>query len=532
MSYQGNGTEGYPAEAFASAAATTSVTLAASYSSAAATSASTAATHAATALSHATTSAINAGATLWVSGTTYAIGDARYSAVTGQTYRRLTAGAGTIDPSTDTTNWKPILLDVQTNLPTIRPSLNLDFANIQIVDPRITFTRASTATRVNKKGLIESVASGVPRIDYDPITLACKGLLIEESRTSLLTYSQEFDNAAWSKVNGTVTANASVAPDGTTTMDKWVVDNGLSSISAYIGRSFSKAASATTYSLSFFVKAAEVGGFRIYVRDAATSANFAIVTFNVNSGTIQTAAAAGGTFTAASAPVPENYGGGIYRCSLKFTTGTETSISIRPLVLNEDGTSFIGDGTSGLFVWGAQLEAGPFPTSYIPTTSAQVTRAADVASMTGSNFSSWYRQDEGTFTVSCIPYATSYATAGHIVSVSAGITAEFLLIQRVAALTSGFAITTASVAQMANNGTIMATGETSNLALAYKLNDSVGAYDGVLTAVDAACTMPAVTQMHIGSRYDSVRFISGHIKQLTYYPERLQSETLTVITSQ
>jgi hypothetical protein len=361
--------------------------------------------------------------------------------------------------------------------------------------------------------------------------LACKGLLVEEARTNLLTYSQEFDNAAWSNVNGTVAANTSMAPDGTTTMDKWVVDNTMSSTSAYIGRSFSKAASATTYSLSFFVKAAEVGGFRIYVRDAATSANFAIVTFNVTSGTIQTAAAAGGTFTAASAPVPENYGGGIYRCSLKFTTGTETSISIGPLVLNEDGTSFIGDGTSGLFVWGAQLEAGPFPTSYIPTTSAQVTRAADVASMTGSNFSSWYRQDEGTFTVSCIPYATSYATAGDIVSLSAGTTAEFLLIQRVAALTSGFAITTASVAQMGNNGTIMTTGETSNLALAYKLNNSIGAYDGALTAVDATCTMPAVTQLHIGSRYDAVRFMAGHFRSLRFYPARLANAQLQSATT-
>jgi hypothetical protein len=106
--------------------------------------------------------------------------------------------------------------------PTVRPSLNLDFANSQSVDPRITFTRASTATRVNANGLIEVVASNSPRIDFDPATQVCKGLLIEEQRTNLLTYSENFDNAAWGKQSVTVNANAAIAPDGTLTADKLI----------------------------------------------------------------------------------------------------------------------------------------------------------------------------------------------------------------------------------------------------------------------------------------------------------------------
>ena len=113
-----------------------------------------------------------------------------------------------------------IVLGVSTGYPIIRPSLTLDFANSQIFDPRITFTRASSGTRTNERGLIESLASGVPRIDFDPVTLACKGLLVEEQRTNLLTYSEQFDNAAWAKV-GTcaVSANAISAPDGTVSAD-------------------------------------------------------------------------------------------------------------------------------------------------------------------------------------------------------------------------------------------------------------------------------------------------------------------------
>jgi hypothetical protein len=206
-------------------------------------------------------SALVAGATLWVSGTTYAIGNVRYSPANGQTYRRLTAGAGTTDPSADTTNWvivngitsEAILLTTN-NLPTVRPTLNLDFANSKIVDPRITFTRASTATRTNEKGLLETVASGAPRIDYDPVTLACKGLLVEEERTNLLTYSEQFDNAAWAKGGASILANAAIAPDGNMTADK-LVENTAASTAHLIMQNCSLT-SGQPYTITFFLAAA------------------------------------------------------------------------------------------------------------------------------------------------------------------------------------------------------------------------------------------------------------------------------------
>ena len=88
-------------------------------------------------------------------------------------------------------------MSLSNNFPTVSPTLNLNFAAAGRLDSRVTFTRSSTATYTNQIGLIQSAAVNEPRFDYDPVTLAARGLLVEESRTNLLTYSEQFDNAAW-----------------------------------------------------------------------------------------------------------------------------------------------------------------------------------------------------------------------------------------------------------------------------------------------------------------------------------------------
>jgi hypothetical protein len=357
MSYQGNGTEGYPVEAFASAAATTVVAMAAGSAAAASTSATNAATNAATALTHATTSAINAGATLWVSGTTYAIGDARYSAVTGQTYRRLTAGAGTIDPSADATNWKPILLDMQTNLPTIRPSLNLDFANSKTVDPRIGFTRATTATY------------------YD-------GKTTSKAEENLLTYSQTF--GGWAGSASTATDNATVAPDATTTAAHIVPTSALSRHYKYSPIVASAITSNSTITGSVYVKAGAYNYCFVQLTNSNDNGGSRMTrSIDLTTGTI-------GGFTADSNVVSQSavvtsVGNGWFRVALTMTATVSGSgganIIISPMPT--DGTtytnggdflpSFSTDGVSGAYFWGAQLELRGFLTSYTPTTTDAVT---------------------------------------------------------------------------------------------------------------------------------------------------------------
>lgn len=215
-----------------------------------------------------------------------------------------------------------------------------------------------------------------PRYDFDPSTIPAtpRGLLIEESRSNLFTYSEQFDNAAWSKLNTTITANNTVAPDGTSNADKLIATttNGQH----YIQQTITVTGN-TSYTLSAYFKAAEYGYCGISTYDGtAGRENY----FNILNGTVTASTLATGSVV--------NVGNGWYRCITTITTASSaTSLQVYMRVANVSGSSgysYAGDGTSGVFLWGAQLEAGSFATSYIPTTTASVTRAADVAQLTGS----------------------------------------------------------------------------------------------------------------------------------------------------
>lgn len=332
-------------------------------------------------------SAGSVGAIAWVSGTTYAIGVSRYSPLNSQVYRRIIAGAGTTDPSLDTINWSVVnslpnqnIVLPTNNLPQVRPSLSLDFANAQTVDPRVTFTRASTATRTNNKGLIEVVPAGNPRIDYDPISLACRGLLIEEQRTNLLTYSEAFDNAAWGKTQITIALNTETAPDGTLTAKK-IVESTTANVYHFLNQVITKTAAPIQYTGSIYVKDAGRQLELIFSENAGASG--AVVRVNLLTGVISSPAAVFGSMTSASATLT-NVGGGWYRITLTATTGSFSLVSLQLVPHNGTNNTYSGDGVSGLFIWGAQLEAGAFPTSYQPSTETFTGRTS-IGTYYGSN---------------------------------------------------------------------------------------------------------------------------------------------------
>jgi len=409
-------------------------------------------------------------------------------------------------------------------LPSMRPTLLLDFANSKSVDPRITFTRASTAIRTNANGLLESVASGVPRIDYDPVTLACKGLLIEESRTNLLTYSEQFDNAAWTKASATVTANAVTAPDGATTADKMVESTATAIHYVYQSQTVS---TSTAYTLTVYAKAGERSKFDLILEDTgASGANFDLI-----NGTIGAPHNAGAS-NASSAATISNVGNGWYRCSLTRTTvSSPLCASFRPS--NGSTATYTGDGTSGLYLFGAQLEAGAFATSYVSTTSAQVTRAADIATMTGSNFSSWYRQDEGTF-VACGSVSRlggSGFPAFASVDDTGSSNAMELAVWDGASDQTQFAGYVANVAQWAVSGAVYASGSSVTIAGAYKTNDFQSAVSGVLGTADVSGAVPTVTQLSVGGNRGGGGPTNGHIARLAYYPKRLTNAELQALSA-
>lgn len=234
--------------------------------------------------------------------------------------------------------------------------------------PNWTFTRASTGYAQTSGGVLVPFASGeLRRTD--------KGVLIEGAGTNLCLQSQTFDNASWSKFEATVTANAASAPDGTLTADKIIAD--LASATLSNVNQSPTLTDSTDYTGSVYAKAGEWSWCFIVMR-SKDSATETAAYFDLSNGVVGTA---GSGITATITAM----GNGWYRCSAKKNAGTgATAPRFRMGGTTADNTiAPTGDGTSGIYVWGAQLEAAAFPSSYIPTTTASATRAADSLSITG-----------------------------------------------------------------------------------------------------------------------------------------------------
>jgi hypothetical protein len=238
----------------------------------------------------------------------------------------------------------------------------------QAVEGTNPLTYLPTTTRLN-----------IPRIDY---STGSPALLLEPQRTNVLTYSNEFSNAAWSKNTGAILSNNAISPQGILNGSKLV---GIAlTTQQWIYRLNAPVVSGSQYTYSIFAKKGEYD----FIQLRNLNNIDANTVFNLNTGTVY--------ITSTGTAKIESYGNGWYRCSVT-ATATGTGNSYIYANLSTDGTgqqSFLGDGTSGVFIYGAQHEAGSYPTSYIPTTSASVTRNEDQISKTG--ISSLIGQSEGT----------------------------------------------------------------------------------------------------------------------------------------
>lgn len=401
------------------------------------------------------------------------------------------------------------------------PLVTKPFSNI------ITFTRASSATFVGSNGLIQTATTNIPRFDYDPITLAAKGLLIEEQRTNLLTYSEDFSNSAWVKAFSTLSNNTAISPDGTTTAEKSIVNNGITlgvSSGAGLRQDWTKAASPITYTQSLFAKAAEFNSIFLFLSNLGASSGVYGI-FNLATGTAGATASFGSGFSGLSTRI-ENYGNGWYRCILTVTS--DSSTGMRNSYFPADTVATTGNGTSGVLVWGAQLEAGSFATSYIPTVASQVTRSADVASV--NTLSPWYNASEGTLYAEYTPYAVT--SDSRFASIDANTTANRMMIWG----TSGsartiFDVSVASVNQASIQTTGTFTTNTTKSAGAYKVNDFAFSVNGAAALTDTSGSIPVATQLVIGSSGGSSANANAHIRNVAYYPRRLSNAELQALTA-
>jgi hypothetical protein len=251
-------------------------------------------------------------------------------------------------------------------------------------DGQLTFTRASTATRVNASGLIESVASGVPRLDY--LGSSCPKILLEPQRSNLAINNRAFDNASWGKNQASVSADAALSPEGSSNADKIQEDNtlGLHYISGVgIG-------SAATYTFSVYLKAAERIWAFTYIYEGGAPAGLG-ARFNLSSGTV------GAVDSGVIASI-QSAGNGWYRCSITrtITANAGSGYGFGPAI-DSAAASYTGTTGSGILAYGAQAEIGAYPTSLIWTTTAAVTRLEDAAYKTG--ISSLIGQTNGAFFV-------------------------------------------------------------------------------------------------------------------------------------
>ena len=374
--------------------------------------------------------------------------------------------------------------------PTQRPALDLNFANSKRLDPRVSLTRASVGTYVGNDGLIKYAAAGEARFDHDPLTGESLGLLVEESSTNLFDYS--VDVSQWTGANWTATPNSITAPDGTLTGGKVVPIVGT--IFQQIGRSLTWT-SGVTYSVSFFAKDAGMGAVQIQCFSQINRGGFDLV--NGTSSIVTTG------LSTSITPFPNGW----YKCVYIFTAGSTTT----GLAGLRIPSGFTPDGVKGIYAWGFQVEALAFSSSYIPTTGSTVTRAADVASITGSNFSSWYNQSEGAI------FSESRTSDSHHTIWSMGPSWQNRIQKEVV-----------TVKGQNNFSGVSSSGNFDKIALPIATGTCPLYKNGSLYTNYNGGSTETANIFYVG-RSDG-RYTSGHISRLTYYSTRLSDTILQNLT--
>jgi hypothetical protein len=400
------------------------------------------------------------------------------------------------------------------------PTLNLDFTTMTSLPGTVTFSRASTATYFNASGVMQTAASGSPRFDFDPITHVPRGLLIEEARTNLLLYSDDFSNAAWAQPNIAVTANAITSPDGTLTADKFLSNtfNGTHNANQSAAK-----ASGTAYTFVVSVKAAEYG--YALVGQQYNAASYSDNFFDLTAGTWTVTGDGSPTLSA------QSLGNGWWRLAVTVTaSGTG---SYQSYVGGAPSTSVVyaGDNASGLYVWGAQLEAGTFATSYIPTAAATVTRAADVVTLgpTGGVPFAGFNANEGTLAAEVIPLGTPPAATypGFGLTAAAGNSLNSIAFYGDSSNVIRGLVESSSTIRYNPTLATAVNGSVTKLALAYKQGSYGGAGNGsAATGGTDNNALPVVTQLKL-SGLDNP--FNGWIKRIRYFPLRQPDESLQIL---
>lgn len=339
------------------------------------------------------------------------------------------------------------------------------------------------------------------------------GLLVEEQRTNLLTWSEAFESAAWAKLNSTVTASAGVAPDGTPNARLLTATTTAEEV--YVS-TLSKTATAAAYTLSVYVKRdVTTEPFLIVLSDNVSGE--AVGTFNLAT---QTATAVNGSWSAASA-VMTSAGNGWFRCSLTATSPANTGLL--------PGFRWASSAGQTVLLWGAQLEAGAFLTTYIPTFGATATRAGDFPIIEGANFSAFYNQSAGTLFAEAS--VSSLGIARYIAQADDNGTANrhaFLVME--SNLGRLFTANASAVQADITVAPTVTAGVPFRYAAAYALDSFAVSVGGTTPTQDLTGTPPTVDRLRVGTGIGGAN-LNGVLRRLDYYPTRLPNQQLQALTT-
>jgi len=417
-------------------------------------------------------------------------------------------------------------------------TLSLDFAATGSLDSRFTFTRSTTATFINSSGYVESIgaaASNDPtkaRFDYNPTTLTARGLLIEGSATNLIYWSESFDttgaaiNWNWSALNvtrGTVTTTAPSGSSATVVKIQETTATGLHApLIVY------SSLTSSVYTVSLFAKAVE----RQYLSLFDNGGSAANAMFNLSgNGTVVSESTAG---IATITPYPNGW----YRITMRTPTLTNMNLQFR---LSTDGTttSYAGTLNSGVYIWGAQLEAGSGASSYISTGASQVTRAADTCIAASTGFSSWFTGGTtGTFYADWFGGVRGITSTVRTVLSTSDVTARHLHLQQTAAAgnlkvadfgAANSVTTSNSITSGARTkGAFSFSGSTVNLTL----------NGGTVATSSSIAFSTAPTYLVLGGTStdgttitDATVLLNGSIRAIKYWPSVLPTATLQSLTT-
>jgi hypothetical protein len=415
------------------------------------------------------------------------------------------------------------------NFPTSFPSLNLDFINTRTLDPRITFTRNSVATRYNSSGVLEIIPNNQPRLDYDPLTLEPKGLLIEETRTNRIRNNTMVGAVAGTP--GTLPTNWGVSVAGglssqvisvgstkginyvdvrifgTTTNTNLALNAQFESTTvAAVGQTWSESAwvsliGGTTTGLSY-----------VYLTLTERNSSNTDVSYRVGSNLLSTI----GDFSR--------------RLHTATLADASTAFLAPQIWVGHTGIGAVIDFT--LRIGMPQLEQGAFPTSVIPTSTGIVTRNSEVASV--NNLAPWYNATEGTiFSEWTRGYTGNFLQyVGGAVLTNNTLPANLIS----SGTTNGAGTNTQIYNSIANGGVEqldyqqVPASTTNKTAQAFKTNDSQYVVNGISKPTDTSCTIPSVSMMYIGADSRATAFINSWMRRVSFYPNRMPEAQLQALT--